>query len=64
MIKSQTQTVSMATVSGDGAETLVMFAGLMMGFLYHANTHEAVTGGLQTWEVSLRYLLHVVYHWI
>lgn len=60
---THTQTVSMPSVSADSTETLVMFAGLMIAFIYHVNAHEAVTGTLQTWEVSLTCLLHVVHHW-
>lgn len=52
----------MPSVSADSTETLVMFARLMMAFIYHGNAHEAVTGALQTWEVSLTYV-HVVHHW-
>lgn len=55
------QTVSMPSVSADATETLVMFAGLMMAFIYHGNAHEAVTGALHTWEVSLT-CVHVVHH--
>lgn len=50
------------SLSADSTETLVMFAGLMMAFIYHGNAHEAVTGALQTWEVSLT-CIHVVHHW-
>lgn len=53
----------MPNVSAGSTETLVMFAGLMMAFIYHVNAHEAVTGALQTREVSLTCLLHVVHHW-
>lgn len=40
------QTESMSSVRADSAETLVMFAGLMMAFIYHGNAYEAVKRSL------------------
>lgn len=60
---AHTETVSKPSVSADSTKTLVMFSGLMVAFIYHGNVHEAVTGALQTWEVTLTCLLHAVHHW-
>ena len=46
----------------ENIETSVMCAGLMVAFIYHVNAHETVIGALQTWEVFLTCLLHVVHH--
>lgn len=43
---THTRTVSPPSVSADSAGTSVMFAGLMMAFIYHGNAHEAVRGAL------------------
>ena len=40
------QTGSMSSVRADSAETLVMFPGLMMAFIYHGNAYEAVKRSL------------------
>jgi len=62
VIKQHTETASTPTVSAESAEALVMFTGLVMAFIYQVNAHEAIAAALQTWEVSLTYLLHVVHH--
>lgn len=43
---THTRTASPPSVSADSAGTSVMFAGLMMAFIYHGNAHEAVRGAL------------------